>query len=121
MRLRRLGHLLQALQGRLLTQTQQAPDGAQLTYLLGQIAGLLPGLQQTLRASMGPGGRAPRRSRSSCSTSRTWTLRPLAAALNFHWRPDPALLRFVARSSVVQLIGVALFMHFGLERGYWLP
>lgn len=119
-RLRRLGHLLQALQDRLVAQLGRAPDGTQLTFILGQLCGLLPGLNQTLRASV---DRADEHTAFSLELFdlQTWTLRPLAAALNFHWRPDPALLRFVARSSVVQLIGVALFMHFGLERGYWLP
>jgi uncharacterized membrane protein YccC len=41
--------------------------------------------------------------------------------LNFRWRPDPTLVRFMARATLVQLIGVAVFKHFDLERGYWLP
>ncbi len=119
-RLRRLGNLIQALQDRVRTQTNGAPDGAQLTFILGQVAGLLPAVNQTLRATV---DRADERAAFSLELFdlQTWTLRPLAAALNFHWRPDPALLRFVARSTVVQLIGVGLFMYFDFERGYWLP
>ena len=51
----------------------------------------------------------------------TWTLRPLASTLNFQWRPDPVLVRFIARGIVLQLIGVAAFKFFHLERGYWFP
>ncbi|MBL9218966.1 MAG: FUSC family protein [Opitutaceae bacterium] len=119
-RLRRLGHLLQALQDRLQAQLGRAPDGVQLNFLLAQINGLLPGVHRTLRASV---DRADEHAAFSLELFdlQTWTLRPLASSLDFHWRPDPALLRFVARSTVVQLIGVGLFMLFGVERGYWLP
>lgn len=119
-RIRRLGNLLQALQDRVLTQTGRAPDGAQLTFILGQVAGLLPAANETLRATV---DRADERAAFSLELFdlQTWTLRPLASALNFHWRPDPALVRFVARATVVQLIGVAIFKYFDLERGYWLP
>jgi len=119
-RLHRLGNLLQALQDRVLTQTKHAPDGVQLTFILGQIGGLLPATNQALRATI---ERADEHSAFSLELFdlQTWTLRPLASALNLQWRPDPALVRFIARSMVLQLIGVAAFMLLHLERGYWFP
>lgn len=119
-RLRRLGNLLQALQDRVLTQTGGAPDGAQLTFILKQIAALLPATEQALRATI---ERADEHVAFSLELFdlQTWTLRPLASALNLQWRPDGALVRFIARSTVLQLLGVAAFTHFDLERGYWLP
>ncbi len=119
-RLRRLGNLLLALQERVLAQTSRSPDGAQLTFILGQVATLLPAANQALRATV---DRADERAAFSVELFdlQTWTLRPLAAALNFQWRPDPALVKFIARATVVQLLGVALFKYFNLERGYWLP
>jgi uncharacterized membrane protein YccC len=119
-RLRRLGNLLLALQERVLAQTARSPDGTQLTFILGQISSLLPAVNQALRASV---DRADERAAFSLELFdlQTWTLRPLAAALNFQWRPDPALVKFVARSTVVQLLGVALFKWSGFDRGYWLP
>jgi uncharacterized membrane protein YccC len=119
-RLRRLGHLLNALQGRVLSQTGRSPDGAQMNFILQQIAGLLPGIHDALRATI---DRADERAAFSLELFdlQTWTLRPLASALNLQWRPDGTLVRFIARATVVLLIGVAIFKYFGLERGYWLP
>jgi uncharacterized membrane protein YccC len=119
-RLKRLGNLLHALQDRVLTQTGQSPDGIQMNFLLRQITSLLPGVNEALRATI---ERADERSAFSLELFdlQTWTLRPLASALNLQWRPDPALVRFIARSTVLQLIGVAAFELLHLERGYWLP
>lgn len=119
-RLRRLGTLLQALQERVQIQTDRAPDGVQLSFILQQIAALLPALNETLQATV---DRAGEQSAFSLELFdlQTWTLRPLASSLNFQWRPDPALVRFIARATVLQLIGVAVFMLSHLERGYWLP
>jgi uncharacterized membrane protein YccC len=119
-RLRRLGDLLQALQDRVLTQTGHAPDGVQLTFILRQITGLLPATLDALRATI---ERADEHAAFSLELLdlQTWTLRPLASALNLQWQPDPALLRFIARATVLQLIGVAAFKLLHLERGYWLP
>jgi uncharacterized membrane protein YccC len=119
-RLRRLHRLLQSLESRVLVQTSQAPDGTQLTFLLQQIDALLPAIQRALRDTI---DRADEHAAFSLELLdlQTWTLRPLASTLNLQWRPDGALLRFIARSTVLQLIGVAVFKHFGLERGYWLP
>ncbi|MEO6992735.1 MAG: FUSC family protein [Lacunisphaera sp.] len=119
-RLRRLGTLIKALREQILTQTDHAPEGVQLTFLLRQIEQLLPGVVAALRATI---ERADERSAFPLELFdlQTWTLRPLASALNFQWRPDPALVRFIARGIVLQLIGVTAFKVFQIERGYWLP
>jgi uncharacterized membrane protein YccC len=119
-RLRRLGNLLHALQDRILTQTGQSPDGVQLTFILRQINALVPATHDALRATI---DRANEHSAFSLELFdlHTWTLRPLASALNLQWRPDPALVRFIARATVLQIIGVAIFKLLHLERGYWLP
>ena len=119
-RLRRLGNLLQALQDRVLTQTGSAPDGAQLTFILKQIAALLPATEQALRATI---ERADERAAFSLELFdlQTWTLRPLASALNLQWRPDGTLVRFIARATALMLIGVAVFIYCDIARGYWLP
>ncbi|SDR66943.1 FUSC family protein [Opitutus sp. GAS368] len=119
-RLRRLGNLLQALQDRVLTQTDRAPDAVQLTFILQQIAGLIPSLGVTLRATV---DRANEHAAFSVELFdlHTWTLRPLASALNFSWRPDPALVRFIARLTVLEVAGVAAFKLLDLAHGYWLP
>ncbi len=104
----------------MLAQTGHAPDGVQLTFILRQITGLLPATHHALRATI---ERADERSAFSLELFdvQTWTLRPLAFSLNLQWRPDPALVRFIARTTVLQLIGVAVFKLLHLERGYWLP
>ncbi len=119
-RLRRLESLLQTLQERVLAQTEHAAEATQLTFILRQVSAQLPVAGTALRA-------ATERADEHVAFSRelfdldTWTLRPLAAALNLQWRPDPTLLRFVARLTVIQLIGVGVFKYFNLEHGYWLP
>ena len=119
-RLRRLGHLLPALQDRALTQMPRSPDSIQLGFVLRQIGALLPELQQALRSTI---DRADEHTAFSVELFdlQTWTLRPLASTLNLQWRSDPALLRFIARATVLQMLGVAVFTFFQLERGYWLP
>ncbi|HEY4246778.1 MAG TPA: FUSC family protein [Lacunisphaera sp.] len=119
-RLRRLGTLLEALREQVLTQTDHSPEGVQLAFLLRQIENLLPGVEAAVRATIERGDE-----RSAFSLElfdlQTWSLRPLASALNFHWRPDPVLVRFIARGIVLQLAGVTAFKLFAIERGYWLP
>jgi len=119
-RLQRLGSLLVSLEDRILAQTNRSPEGIQVNFLLKQIAGLLPGVHENLRATV---ERADEHSAFSLELFdlQTWTLRPLSASLNLHWKPDAALVRFVARATVLQLIGVTAFKLFQLERGYWLP
>ncbi len=119
-RLRRLGTLLRALREQILTQTDHSPEGVQLAFLLRQIENLLPGVEAAVRATIERGEESSAFSLELFDLQ-TWTLRPLASALNFQWRPDPVLVRFIARGIVLQLIGVAAFKLFDLERGYWLP
>ncbi|MDI1334990.1 MAG: FUSC family protein [Lacunisphaera sp.] len=119
-RLRRIGNLLHALQDRVLAQTGRAPEATQLTFLLQQIAALIPALGTTLRATV---DRANEHAAFSLELFdlHTWTLRPLASALNFSWHADPALLRFIARLTVLEVAGVAAFKLLNLAHGYWLP
>jgi uncharacterized membrane protein YccC len=51
----------------------------------------------------------------------TWTLRPLASSINLNFRPNPALIRFTARLTVLLMAGVAFFKYLNLPNGYWLP
>ena len=119
-RFKRLGNLIQAVQDRVLTQTNRAPDAVQLAFILQQIATQIPALSKTLRATV---DRANEHAAFSLELFdlHTWTLRPLASALNFSRRPDPALLRFVARQAVLMVAGVAAFKFLDLPHGYWLP
>lgn len=119
-RLRRLGNLIQALQDRVLAQTGRAPDATQLTFLLRQVASLIPALGTVLRATV---DRANEHAAFSLELFdlHTWTMRPLASALNFTWPPDPALVRFIARLVVLEVAGVAAFKLLNLAHGYWLP
>jgi len=119
-RLRRLGNLLHALQDRIRTQTAQSPAGAQVNFILGQIAAQLPVISAALRATIDRAGEHAAFSLELFDLQ-TWTLRPLASALNLQWRPDATLVRFIARATVLQVIGVIVFEHFHLARGYWLP
>jgi uncharacterized membrane protein YccC len=119
-RFRRLGNLIQALHDRVMIQTGGAPDARQLTFILEQVATLIPRLGATLRATV---DRANERAAFSVELFdlHTWTLRPLASALNFSRRPDPALVRFIARLAVFEVAAVAIFELLGLSHGYWLP
>lgn len=119
-RFRRLGNLITALQDRVLTQTNRAPDAVQLTFILQQIGGLIPQLSTTLRATV---DRANEHAAFSVELFdlHTWTMRPLASALNFSWRPEPALVRYIARLTVLEVAGVAIFKTLNLSHGYWLP
>ncbi len=119
-RLLRLGNLLRVLQDRVGTQTQHAPAAAQLAGILEQIAQLIPRTQAALHATVDRGNEHVAFSLELFDL-KTWTLRPLASALNFHWPPDRALVRFILRLTVLQVAGVAVMKYFGLTRGYWLP
>lgn len=119
-RVGRLSNLLRALQERVTTQTSHAPAAAQVSSILQQLAAQLQVTQKTLRATV---DRADERMAFPLELFdlQTWTLRPLASALNFHWRPDPALTRFILRLTVLEVLGVAVAKYFHLSRGYWLP
>ena len=92
----------------------------QLTFILQQIGGLIPQLSTTLRATV---DRANEHAAFSVELFdlHTWTMRPLASALNFSWRPEPALVRYIARLTVLEVAGVAIFKTLNLSHGYWLP
>jgi len=119
-RLRRLGNLMQALQDRVLAQTGHAPEATQLTFLLHQMSNLIPGLGPALRATV---DRANEHTAFSLELFdlHTWTMRPLASALNFSWRPDRTLVRYIARLTVLEVAAVAAFKLLDLAHGYWLP
>lgn len=119
-RFRRLGNLLTALQDRVLVQTNRAPDAVQLAFLLQQLGNLIGQVGSTLRATV---DRADEHAAFSVELFdlHTWTMRPLASALNFSWRPDPALVRYIARLAVLEMAGVAIFKLLNLSHGYWLP
>lgn len=119
-RLRRLNHLLQALRDRLSAQTGDSTGWAQLVEIIRHIEEHLPEVGGALRATI---GRADERAAFSLELLdlQTLTLRPLAAALNLNRHVDPALIRYTLRIAVLTLAGVALFKHFHLPHGYWLP
>jgi len=118
-RLRRLTNLLRVLQARL-AATVHTPAGGQLAEILRQIEQHLPAIHDALRATV---DRADERGAFSLELLdlETWTLRPLASALNLSPRVDPALVRFTLRLAVLLLVGVVAFKTLGLPHGYWLP
>lgn len=119
-RLRRLTHLLRALQARTFPATRDPTSGAQLREILRQIEQLLPEIESSLRANLAHG-----EERSAFSLElrdlETWTLRPLASTLNFTRDVDPALVRFTIRLAVLMVFGVVVFKAYALPHGYWLP
>lgn len=119
-RLHRLANLLRVLQGRAGTSLHDPAAVAQLREILRQIEQLLPQILEALRATV---DRVEERSAFSLELLDidTWTLRPLASALNLHQRVDPALVRFTARLAVFMAFGVVIFKFFELPHGYWLP
>jgi len=86
-------------------------DGAQLADLLRQVNEQLPEVGETLRATLDR-RRSARRLHSSSSISKTLTLRPLAAALNFSRHVDPALVRYTARIAALMMAGTAVDLRF---------
>jgi uncharacterized membrane protein YccC len=119
-RLRRLENLLTVFR-------TQAPIGvsdpliaAQVRELLHQMETELPQLRSALHATI---DRAGERAAFSLELFdlQTWTLRPLATALNFNPRMDPALRRFTTRVTVMTMLGVAVFKIANWPHGYWLP
>jgi uncharacterized membrane protein YccC len=103
-----------------LGQAEADADGAQLADLLRQVDEQLPELGEALRATL---DRAAERAAFSLELFdlQTWTLRPLAAALNFSRHVDPALVRYAARIAVLMMAGTAVFRYLDLPHGYWLP
>lgn len=119
-RMKRLSNLLTALRDRVLVQTARSLDAAQLATFIDQLTGQLDRALQSLR---GTTERAEERAAFSLELFdlQTWTLRPLASALNFRWPPTPILVRFALRLTVLELIGAAVMKYFAISRGYWLP
>jgi uncharacterized membrane protein YccC len=118
-RLHRLTNLLRALQGRA-AGMRDLEAGGQLREILRQIEQFLPEILEALRATV---DRVEERSAFSVELLDidTWTLRPLASALNFTQRVDPALVRFTVRLAVLMAFGVLVFEIYNLPHGYWLP
>lgn len=116
-RLRRLTHLLRVVRARV---TAQTGAGSQLAEILRQIELHLPEVRDALRATI---DRADERAAFSLELFdlHTWTLRPLASALNLRLRVDPALVRYTVRLAVLTMAGVVAFKLLALPHGYWLP
>lgn len=119
-RLRRLTNLLRVLQARTASADREAASGAQLAEILRQLEQLLPEIHSALRATI---DHVEERSAFSLELFdlETWTLRPLASALNFSRRVDPSLVRFTFRLAVLTAFGVVIFKAYNLPHGYWLP
>lgn len=119
-RLRRLTHLLRSFQAQTPTRLGDPATAAHLREILRQIEQHLPHIHTVLRSTV---ERADERAAFSLELFdlQTWTLRPLASALHFHRRVDPALVRFTARIAVLVMLGVAAFMYWKIPHGFWLP
>ena len=118
-RLLRLGDLLRLLRRRT-AALGDSPEGAHLAAVLARIQDQLPRIRAALRAAM---ERAQERGPISFELFdlETWSLRPLASALNFSLRIDPALVRFTFRLAVIMMVGTAAWRYWHLPHGYWLP
>ncbi len=119
-RLRRLRNLLRVFQEGAPARISDPATAAQLGDILRQIEAQLPATHEALRATV---DRADERAAFSLELFdlHTWTLRPLASALNFRRQVNPALLRFTARLTVLTMLGIAAFRFLHLPHGYWLP
>ncbi len=119
-RLRRLTNLLRVAQARM---DEAGPDAAarrQFAQILRQMENFLPTILEGLRATINRSGERAAFSLELLDVE-TWTLRPLASALNLTWRVDPALVRFTIRLAVLMIVGVVVFKAGSLPHGYWFP
>jgi uncharacterized membrane protein YccC len=116
----RLTHLIAALQARIRSLMGGAAEGEHLAEILQQLTEQLPTIRDGLHATI---DRADERGAFSLELLdlQTWSLRPLASALNLTWRVEPALIRFTARLAVLLMFTVAIFKAYDIPRGYWLP
>jgi uncharacterized membrane protein YccC len=114
-RLRRLGHLLPALQSRL-----PAATAAAVADLLRQIEAHLRVVGQDLRATIDRAGERTAISLELFDLT-ALSMRPLASALNLSPRIDPALVRYSVRIAVLTMLGVLAYKGWHLHHGYWLP
>lgn len=119
-RLKRLNNLLQVLRTRVTALTGDEPSGAQLAEILRQIERFLPVVGEALRQTIDRAGERAAFPLELFDLD-TWTLRPLASALNFSRHVDAALVRFTVRIAVLTMLGVVVFKLFALPHGYWLP
>ena len=116
-RLRRLTNLLHALQDRVRKAIHPSPRRSAIgrNSRANRRAGAR-GHSPAATPDHGTVDRAGDRaafSPGAFSICRPWTLRPLASTLNFRWRPDPVLARFIARlTTVLEMVGVAIFKYF---------
>jgi uncharacterized membrane protein YccC len=119
-RLLRLADLLELLRTRTAARLGDSPEGVHLAEVLAAIQQHLPSMRAALRAAM---ERAQERGPISFELFdlETWTLRPLAAALNFSLRIDPALVRYSFRLAAMMMAGTAAFRFWHLPHGYWIP
>jgi uncharacterized membrane protein YccC len=119
-RVLRLEHLLRVLQDRIQARLGASPEGVHLADVLGGMLDQLPRIRATLGAAM---ERAQERGPISFELFdlETWSLRPLASALNFSLRVDPALVRFTFRLAAMMMAGTAVFRYWNLPHGYWIP
>lgn len=119
-RLRRASSLLRVLRSRLQAPGVATAHAARLEAILRQIEAQLPAIGQALHATVARAGERAAFSMELFELN-TWTLRPLAAALNFRPRPDAALVRYTLRLAVLTMGGVLLYKLLRFPHGYWLP
>ena len=119
-RLLRLTGLLRLLRERTAARLGDSPEGVHLADVLSAIQDHLPRVRAALGAAM---ERAHERGPVSFELLdlETWTLRPLAAALNFSLSIDPALVRFAFRLAAVMMAGTFAYRFWHLPHGYWIP
>jgi len=119
-RLLRLADLLRLLRKRAAVRLGGSPEGAHLAEVLSAIQDHLPRVRAALRAAM---ERAQERGPISFELFdlETWTLRPLAAALNFSLAVDAALVRFTFRLAAMLMAGTFAWRYWHLPHGYWIP
>jgi uncharacterized membrane protein YccC len=119
-RVQRLLNLLETIQARSREGFVELQGGTPLRTILQQIQQQLPEVLNVLRATIDRAGERAAFSLELFDLD-TWTLRPLASAISLKRRADPALIRYTARVMVLTMLGVAVFKHWDLPHGYWLP
>jgi uncharacterized membrane protein YccC len=120
LRLRRLRNLLSVLAARAAARTRASDEAARLGEVVRKITGALPAAEAALRSSTSRAGEREAFSLELFDMD-TWRLRPLAAAVDFSLRVDPAMVRFSLRSAALTMLGVLALMELHLRHGYWLP
>jgi uncharacterized membrane protein YccC len=118
-RLQRLHNLFIVLQRQIAAQSDPALWAA-LSSTAGQISGYPAEVGEALRMTI---NRASDQGAFSMELTDLahLKLRPLAAALNFSRKVDPALVRYTARIVVITVAAVCAMKYFHLKHGYWLP